>query len=164
MDLPLSMNRPDKRHECEGCQGWVGGMKHRILSYCITPGHRHTVIVTIRSECCFEFVTCTGDYRTFRGLMGSQSKPEIVCLLLPNHSDNSSLSLLLTDKPDPLTHLSLNRNSLAFPARPRQPKYQQLIYAQSLHALPPSPHGWHPGPPAHFPELPHGMEPRNTIS
>ena len=63
------------------------GMKRRILSYCIPLGHRHTVIATIRSECCLEFVTYTGDYPTFHGLMGSESEQKNFCLLLPEHSN-----------------------------------------------------------------------------
>ena len=48
-----------------------------------------TGIATIRSECCLEFVTYTGDYRMSHGLMGSESEPEIFCLLLSDHSDHS---------------------------------------------------------------------------
>ena len=77
---------------------WV--MKRRILSYRIPPGHRHTVIATIRSECCIEFVTYTGDYQMFHGLMGSESEPEIFCLLLPEPSNSTSrsMSLLLLER------------------------------------------------------------------
>ena len=45
-------------------------MKRRILSYRIPPGHRHTVIGSERG---LEFITYTGDYRMFHGLMGSRA-------------------------------------------------------------------------------------------
>ena len=40
------------------------------------PGHRQTVIATIRSERCLEFATYTGDYRMLHGLMDSESEPK----------------------------------------------------------------------------------------
>ena len=67
----------------------------RILSYHIPPGHRHTVIATIKYECCLEFVTNTGNYRMFHGLMGSKSDSDTFCLLLlllPDHTDSISLA------------------------------------------------------------------------
>ena len=57
-------------------------MKRRILNYRIPPGHMHTVIGTVRSECCLEFVAYTSDYRMFHGLMGLESEPDTFCPLL----------------------------------------------------------------------------------
>ena len=68
-------------------------MKRRILRYRIPPGHRHTVIGTVTSERHLEFVTYSSDYQMIHGLMGSEEEPETFCLLLPHHSNSTSLSL-----------------------------------------------------------------------